>query len=119
MSMRRRKETLFVQPSRTGEGKIIMRSSIKVSLTGLLIAGALAFSADAMGAASGNSNGPDAFIGIVGGNPGSSVGGIPYNRGIYQGGGYEGGGYQANTGRHFGHTYHNDHGGYGTYDGGY
>ena len=93
-----------------------MRPSIKVSLTGLLIAGALAFSAvgaDAMGA-SGNSNGPDAFIGIVGGNPGSSVGGIPYNRGVYQGGGYP-----ADTDRHFGHTYHNDHGGYGTYDGGY
>ena len=64
-----------------------MRSSIKVSLTGLLIAGALACSADAMGAATGNSNGPDAFIGIVGGNPGGSVGGIPYNRGIYPGGG--------------------------------
>ena len=88
-----------------------MRSSTKVSLTGLLIAGALAFSADAMGAASGNSNSADAFIGIVGGNPGSSVGGIPYNRGSYQGGGY-----QADTDRHFGHTYHNDHGGYGTYD---
>ena len=85
-----------------------MRSSIKVSLTGLLIAGALAFSAagaDAMG----NSNGPDAFIGIVGGNPGASVGGIPYNRGIYPGGGY-----QAN----FGRIYHNDHGGNGAYGGG-
>jgi hypothetical protein len=86
-----------------------MRSSIKVSLTGLLITGALAFSADAMGAASGNSNGPDAFIGIVGGNPGSSVGGIPYNRGIYQGGGY-----QAN----FGRIYRSDHGGNDAYDGG-
>jgi hypothetical protein len=86
-----------------------MRSSIKVSLTGLLIAGALACSADAMGAATGNSNGPDAFIGIVGGNPGGSVGGIPYNRGIYPGGGY-----QAN----FGRIYHNDHGGNGAYDGG-
>ena len=62
-----------------------------------------------MGAASGNSNGPDAFIGIVGGNPGASVGGIPYNRGIYQGGGY-----QAN----FGRIYHNDHGGNGPYGGG-
>ena len=48
-------------------------------------------------------------IGIVGGNPGSSVGGIPYIRGIYQGGGY-----QAN----FGRIYHNDHGGNGAYDGG-
>jgi hypothetical protein len=93
----------------TQRGKIIMRPSIKVSLTGLLIAGALACSADAMGAASGNSNGPDAFIGIVGGNPGASVGGIPYNRGIYPGGGY-----QAN----FGRIYHNDHGGNGAYDGG-
>jgi hypothetical protein len=84
-----------------------MRSSIKVSLIGLLIAGALACSADAMGAASGNSNGPDAFIGIVGGNPGASVGGIPYNRRIYPEGGY-----QAN----FGRIYHNDHGGNGAYD---
>jgi hypothetical protein len=86
-----------------------MRPSIKVSLTGLLIAGALACSADAMGAATGNSNGPDAFIGIVGGNPGASVGGIPYNRGIYPGGGY-----QAN----FGRIYHNDDGGNRAYDGG-
>ena len=95
-----------------------MRSSIKVSLTGPLIAGALAFSAvgaDAMSAGSGNSNGPDAFIGIVGGNPGSSKGDIPYNRGIS----YPGDGYPANTDRHFGYTYHNDHSGYGTYDGGY
>jgi hypothetical protein len=49
------------------------------------------------------------FIGIVGGNPGTSVGGIPYNRGIYPGGGY-----QAN----FGRIYHNDPGGNGAYDGG-
>jgi hypothetical protein len=94
------------------EGKIIMRSSIKVSLTGLLIAGALAFSAvgaDARGSGGGgNSNGPDAFIGIVGGNPGASYTGIPYNRGSYAGDGY-----QNNTDRHY------SHGGYGTYDGGY
>ena len=93
-----------------------MRSSIKVSLTGLLIAGALAFSAvgaDAVGG--GNSNGPDAFIGIVGGNPGSSKGNIPYNRGIS----YPGDDYRANTDRHFGHTDHNSQGGYGTYHGGY
>jgi hypothetical protein len=46
----------------------IMRPSIKRALTGLLIAGALAFSAvgaDAMGG--GNANGRDAFIGIIGG----------------------------------------------------
>ena len=86
-----------------------MRSSIKVSLTGLLIAGALACSADAMGAASGNSNGPDAFIGIVGGNPGASVGGIPYNEASTK---------EAATKPNFGRIYHNDHGGNGAYDGG-
>ena len=92
-----------------------MRPSIKRSLIGLLIAGALAFSA--FGAdARGNSNGPDAFIGIVGGNPGSSVGGIPYNQGIpYNEGGYQGGGYRANTG----HGYQHGYGGYGPYNGGY
>ena len=88
-----------------------MRLSIKVSLTGFLIAGALAFNADAMGAAGSNSNGPDAFIGIVGGNPGTSLGGIPYNRGIP----YNEGGYRANTG----HSYQHGYGGYGTYNGGY
>ena len=86
-----------------------MRSSIKVSLTGLLIAGALAFSAvaaDAMGTGGGGTGGTGGGGngGNVGGNPG-----IPYN----------GGGYQAKTDRHFGHTYHNSHGGYGTYHGGY
>jgi hypothetical protein len=86
-----------------------MHPSIKRSVTGVLIAGALAFSA--FGAyARGNANGPDAFIGIVGGNPGSSVGGIPYNRGIYQGDGY-----RANTGP----SYQRGYGGYGTYNGGY
>jgi len=91
-----------------------MRSSIKVSLTGLLIAGALALSAVGADAIGANSNGADAFIGIVGGNPGASEGGIPYNRGVNQGGGY-----RANTDRHFGHTYDNSQGGYGTYYGGY
>ncbi len=93
-----------------------MRALIKRSVTGLLIAGALAFnaaSAYANGGGGGNANGPDAFIGIVGGNPGTAVGGIPYNEGVYQGGGYQGGGYQANAG----HGYH--HRGYGTYNGGY
>ena len=87
-----------------------MRPSVKRSLAGLLIACALAFSA--FGAdARGNANGPDAFIGIVGGNPGSSVGGIPYNQGIYQGDGY-----RANTSHH---SYQHGYGGYGTYNGGY
>lgn len=56
-----------------------MRQSIKVSLTGLLIAGTLAFSA--VGAsAMGNSNGRDAFIGIIGGGcTGGPKGGGSYN----------------------------------------
>jgi hypothetical protein len=44
-----------------------MRPSIKRALTGLLIAGALAFSAVGADAVGGNSNGRDAFIGIIGG----------------------------------------------------
>jgi hypothetical protein len=94
--------------------KIIMRSSIKVSLTGLLIAGALAFSAvgaDAMGTGGGGAGG--------GGNGGNIVGGNPQAYGYSGGGSYPGGGYQANSDRHFGHTYHNSHGGYGPYHGGY
>jgi hypothetical protein len=94
--------------------KIIMRSSIKVSLTGLLIAGALAFSAvgaDAMGTGGGGAGG--------GGNGGNIVGGNPQAYGYSGGGSYQGGGYQANSDRHFGHTYHNSHGGYGPYHGGY
>ena len=87
-----------------------MRPSFKRSLTGLLIAGALVFSATAASAMGCNSNGPDAFIGIVGGNPGSSVGGIPYNLG-----GYQGGSYRVNSG--YGYQY--GYGGYGEYGHGY
>jgi hypothetical protein len=56
-----------------------MRQSIKRALTGLLIAGALALSAaDAVGG--GNSNGRDAFIGIIdGGCTGGPKGGGRYN----------------------------------------
>jgi hypothetical protein len=94
--------------------KIIMRSSIKVSLTGLLIAGALAFSAvgaDAMGTGGGGAGG--------GGNGGNIVGGNPQAYRYSGGGRHQGGGYQANTDRQFGDTYHNSHGGYGAYHGGY
>jgi hypothetical protein len=94
--------------------KIIMRSSIRVFLTGLLMAGALAFSgvgADAMGTGGGGAGG--------GGNGGNIVGGNPQAYGYSGGGSYQGGAYQANTDRHFGHTYHSSHGGYGTYHGGY
>jgi hypothetical protein len=89
-----------------------MRPSIKRSLTAPLIAGALAFSAagaDAMGGG-GNANGPDAFIGIVGGSPQQYT--------YSAGGGSQGGGFQANTG----HSYRNGNGGYGeygTYNGGF
>jgi hypothetical protein len=83
-----------------------MRISIKSSLTGLLIASALAFSAvgaEAMGG--GNANGPDAYIGIVGGSP------QQYN---YSANGNINGGYEANVNR----GYPND-GGPGHYNGGY
>jgi hypothetical protein len=87
-----------------------MRASVNLSLTGILIAGTLAFSAVGAYARGGNANGPDAFIGIVGGSPQAY--------GYSAGGDYQGGGYQANTG----HTYRNGYGGaggYRTYDGGY
>ena len=60
--------------------KNIMRPSIKRALIGLLIAGALAFSAVGADAVGGNSNGRDAFIGIIGGGcTGSPKGGGRYN----------------------------------------
>ena len=56
-----------------------MRPSIKRALTGLLIAGALAFSAVGADAVGGNSNDRDAFIGIIGGGcTGSPKGGGRY-----------------------------------------
>lgn len=77
-----------------------MRLSIKRSLAGLFVAGALTLSAvgaEAMGG--GNANGPDAYIGIVGGSP-QERHSQAYN--------YYGGGYSA-----LGPTYQNGHGGYG------
>jgi hypothetical protein len=58
-----------------------MRPSIKRrALTGLLIAGTLAFSAVGADAVGGNSNGRDAFIGIIdGGCTGGPKGGGRYN----------------------------------------
>ena len=85
-----------------------MRPSIKRSLTGLLTAGVLAFSAvgaEAMGG--GNANGPDAFIGIVGGSPEAyGYSANDPNRG---------GGFEANTSQ----RRQNGYGGYGTNSGGY
>jgi hypothetical protein len=86
-----------------------MRGSVKLSLSGIVIAGTLAFSAVGAYARGGNANGPDAFIGIVGGNPQS----YSYSAD----GDYQGGGYQANTG-HIYRDGHSGQGGYGTYDGG-
>jgi hypothetical protein len=54
-----------------------------------------------------------------GGNGSNIVGGNPQADGYSGGGSYQGGGYQANTDRHFGHTYHNSHGGDGANHGGY
>jgi hypothetical protein len=88
-----------------------MRSSIQRTLTGLLVVGALAFSAaGAYAAASGNSNSSDAFIGIVGGNPGSYLGGGSYNNGPYNPGHETGDAYRSG---------HRSYGGNGAYDGGY
>jgi hypothetical protein len=86
-----------------------MRPSAKLSFTGFLVAGAVAFSAVGAYAGAG-SNSADAFIGIVGGNPGYYLGGGSYNHGPF------------NPGHDFSDTYGNRHGSYGgngTYDGGY
>jgi hypothetical protein len=88
-----------------------MRSSVKRSLTGLLVVGALALGASGAYANGGaGSNSADAFIGIVGGNPGYYLGGTyNYNNGPLSPG-YESGDAYRN-----GHS----HGGNGAYDGGY
>ena len=78
-----------------------MRLSIQKPLTGLLVAGVLALSAVGAEAMGGNANGPDAYIGIIGGSP---------QRYIYSANGVNQG-YDAQAG----HYYHN---GYGRYDGG-
>ena len=83
-----------------------MRLSIKKSLTGFLVAGALCFGAvgaEAMGG--GNANGPDAYIGIVGGSP------QQYN--YSANGNVNGGGYEVDVNRGA-----ND-GGWGHYNSGY
>ena len=78
-----------------------MRPSVKRSLTGVLIAGALVFSA--VGAeAMGGGNGPDAFIGIInGGLESHNYSTQPYNY-SYSSQPYnyspQGGAFQANTG---------------------
>ncbi len=87
-----------------------MRSSNKRSITGPIVVGALAFSAPgAYAAGGGNANGPDAFIGIVGGNPGYAAGGARYYS-------------PANPGPEAGDAHRSGHGSYGgngAYGGGY
>ena len=84
-----------------------MRLFVQRSLTGLLTVAALGLSAVAAEAMGGNANGPDAYIGIIGGSP------QKYN---YSASGNVNGpdnwGYQANTDR--GYPY-----GWGQYNGGY
>jgi hypothetical protein len=101
-----------------------MRPSVKRSLTGVLIAGALVFSA--VGAeAMGGGNGPDAFIGIInGGLDSHNYSTQPYNY-SYSSQPYnyspQGGAFQANTGHRFGHVRRHGQGGHGGrgYEGGY
>ena len=77
-----------------------MRASIKRSVTGFLVAATLAFGAVGAQAGAG-SNSADAFIGIVGGNPGYYLGGGSYNTGPF------------NPGRDFRDAYRNGNRGYG------
>jgi len=97
-----------------------MRPSVNRSLTGVLIAGALVFSAVGV-EAMGGGNGPDAFIGIVnGGLQSHNYSTQPYSSQPYN---YstQGGAFQANTGHRFGHVRRHGQGGHGGrgYEGGY
>ena len=101
-----------------------MRLSVKRSLTGVLIAGALVLSgvgAEAMG----GGNGPDAFIGIInGGLQSNNYSTQPYDY-SYSSQPYNysprGGAFQANASRRFGHVRRHGQGGHGGrgYEGGY
>ena len=99
-----------------------MRPSVKRSLTGALIAGAVVFSAVGV-EAMGGGNGPDAFIGIInGGLQSYNYSTQPYN---YSPQPYNysprGGAFQANTSHRFGHVRRHGQGGHGArgYEGGY
>jgi hypothetical protein len=101
-----------------------MLLSVKRPLTGVLIAGALVFSAVGV-EAMGGGNGPDAFIGIINGGLEShnyssqpySYSSQPYNYSP------RGGPFQANASHRFGHVRRHRHGqgGHGGrgYEGGY
>ncbi|MFZ2107557.1 MAG: hypothetical protein WAV18_19640 [Roseiarcus sp.] len=92
-----------------------MRPSVKRSLTGALITGAVVFSAVGV-EAMGGGNGPDAFIGIInGGLQSYNYSTQPYNYSP------QGGAFQANTSHRFGHVRRHGQGGHGGrgYEGGY
>jgi hypothetical protein len=92
-----------------------MPPSVKRSLTGVLIAGALVFSTVGV-EAMGGGNGPDAFIGIInGGLQSHNYSSQPYNYSP------QGGAFQADTNHGFGHVRRRGQGGHGGrgYEGGY
>src|SRR5271154_2033455 len=94
------------------EGKMIMRASAKLSFTGFLVVGALAFSAVGAYAGAG-SNSADAFIGIVGGNPGYYLGGGSYNNGPFNPGHETSDAYRSGRGSYGGNgAYDGSHNGY-------
>ena len=111
-----------------------MRPSIKRSLTAILMAGALAFTAvgaDARGGGGGGGGGGFTVAAVVvdgggftggggfGGHGGGFGGGGFHGGGFHGGGGFQGGGFEAHSG-HFGHDRGFDRGfrnrGFGGYD---
>src|SRR5271163_894398 len=116
-------------PQVTYTGETYMRPSIKRSLTGLLMVGALAFTAvgaDARGGGGGGGGGGARAGGGGGGGfggggvHGGGFGGGGFGGGGFHGGGFGGGGFQANTGHighigHFGHDHRFRNRGFGDY----
>src|ERR1700691_5939296 len=109
------------------KGKIVMRTSIKRSLAGLLMVGALALTAVGADARGGGGGGGGGGAGGGGGGGGAITGGGGGHGGSIGGGGFHGaspnggGGYQANTvhsGNRYGHGhgYGGNYGGYGDAD---
>src|SRR5271169_1335735 len=91
-----------------------MRPSIKPTLTGLLVVGALAFTAAGADARGGGGG----FHGGGGGFHGGGFGGGGFHGGGFGGGGFHGGGFQANASHagHFGRDHRFRNRGFGDYD---
>ena len=87
-----------------------MRPSLKRTLTGFLVAGAMLLGVGGADARGGGGCSPCYFVGIT-----PAPGGSP------DGGGFQRGGFQADTSHQFGHVRRHGQGGYGGYgyDGGY